>query len=198
MKAHRGLRLAAVFASALAAGGCLSPVKSSSRPDTAQAMTDRRDLAEAVIANWSAISALAARRLLEQYGAPDEVRSGRLVWSGRGPWKRTVVRDLRWPYARPEELGVVEQTVEYPLTAGQIAEVQAFDDHVTFSPASREMRSSADREEVNYLRLNLADDVANGRTSAEQARQDYRKILALEAAGKSSPYLLSLHFAFKL
>lgn len=198
MKAHRGLRFGAVLAAALAAGGCLSPVKSSTRPDTVRAMTDRRDLAEAVIANWSDISALAARRLMEQYGVPDEVRSGRLVWNERGPWKRTVVRDRRWPYAPPEELGVVEQTIEYPLAAGQIADIRAFDDHVTFNPASREMSSSADREEVNYLRLNLADDVANGRVSVEEARRDYAKILALEGEGKSSPYLLSLHFAFKL
>lgn len=198
MKGHRGLRLGAVLAGGLLAGGCVSPVKSSTRPDTAQAMTDRRDLAEAVIANWSDISALAARRLMEQYGVPDEVRSGRLVWNERGPWKRTVVRDRRWSYAPPEELGVVEQTVEYPLAAGRIADILAFDDHVTFNLASREMSSRADREEVNYLRLNLADDVANGRTSVEEARRDYAKILALEGEGKSSPYLLSLHFAFKL
>lgn len=193
----RVLGFGMLLAAALAAPGCLSPVKSANG-DTAQAMTDRRDLAEAVIANWSTLPALAARRLIEQYGAPDEVRSSFLAWNGRGPWKRTVVREKRWPYAPPGELGVVEQTVEYPADAGRIADVRAFDEHVTFNLAAREMTSSADREEVNRLRLNLADDVAQKRTSVEQARRDYEKILELESAGKTSPYLLSLHFAIKL
>ncbi|MFA6004444.1 MAG: hypothetical protein WC881_10285, partial [Elusimicrobiota bacterium] len=53
----------------------------------------RRDMADVVIGNWSNYSRLAAAKLMEKYGAPDQVYTGRLVWLDRGPWKRTTIMD---------------------------------------------------------------------------------------------------------
>lgn len=42
------------------------------------------------IRNWPAESRDAARRVIEQYGEPDEITEDTLVWNKRGPWRQIV------------------------------------------------------------------------------------------------------------
>lgn len=42
------------------------------------------------IKNWPTASREAARRVIEQYGEPDEITASELVWHKRGPWRRIV------------------------------------------------------------------------------------------------------------
>ncbi len=194
MKIPRARLVAALFGILLAAGACLSPVKTSPQDDSAQAAAYRRRLAATVTDNWPPISALAARRLMEQYGPPDEVRPGYLVWNDNGPWRRTVVRDITPPYAQADDLGVVEQTIEYPLMPGQIVELAAFDQRLGYNAVGWRLSARSDSEEINFLRLNLANDILNKRMTAAQARELYEKTRQLAASGKTSPYMLSLRF----
>lgn len=183
------------FLFALLLASCSTAVPRSAVPrETAEAAEARRALAEKTVESWGSTSALAARRLIDQYGAPDEVRYGSLVWNGNGPWLRTVARDVRPPYEEPEELGVIEQSVPYPVTPAQRQALHEFDPSLALDIGSGEIASRADREEMNFLRLNLVDDVARGRMTPEQARGFRDNALALERSGKSSPYLLSLRF----
>lgn len=192
--AARGTRSMPVLAVAAAlVSGCLSPIKHASS-DTATDAAGRLLLAERVVEGWWPISASAARILIDKYGVPDEVRSGSLVWRGNGPWKRTVVRDTTEPYSDPADVGVIEQVVESPLTPEQASTLAAFDRRVGFARDAREISARSDREEVNFLRLNLADDVARLRMTPEDARASYARILRLEDSGKTSPYLSGLRF----
>lgn len=191
--------LMVALAALLPAVGCVPAVKTASEDDSpsggAQAKVYRSLVADTVVANWPPQSKLAARRLIEQYGVPDAVRSDQLVWRNNGQWKRTVVRDVTPPYVQAEDLGVVEQTIEYPLTAFQAAELAAFDRRLDYDSFRRELSARSDREEVNYLRLNLANDIVNRRMTPEQAQSAYARTLALEAAGKTSTYMQALRFA---
>lgn len=195
----RSLRLlAGVILAAAAAGaamnGCLHPVKKASG-DTAKAAAGRKFLADAAVGGWWSASARAGRLMLEKYDAPDEVRSGYLVWNGNGHWRRTVVRDVTPPYGLAVELGVLEQTILYPLTPAQVVELEAYDRKLDYDPGARELTARSDREEINFLRLNLADDVVNKRMTPGQASRLHARILELENSGKSSPYLQGLRFA---
>ena len=196
MRISRGVLISAVFAALAAAAGCFSRVKTSPQADVAGAALDRRELADATVAHWSTPSRLAARRLMEEYGVPDEVHGDHLVWRGDGPWRRTVVSNVR-PMAENDPVlqDIVEQAVKYPLTPKQAVDVAAFDERVSYDRRTGELSSRADREEHNYLRLNLADDVIQGRARPEQARDSYASIVDFERAGKTSPYLLGLRFA---
>ena len=157
---------------------------------------DRTELAERVSAGWADKPRLAARLLMSRYGPPDEVGAHRLIWHGNGPWKRTIVRNVLWPYsdAAGEELGVVEQSVAYDLTPEKAAALAPFSRRLAFDPARMEMSSRADREETNFLRLNLADDVLKGRITAAEAQDSYARTVELEAAGKTTRYLRGLTF----
>lgn len=178
------------------AAGCVPAVKTAAGGEPALDARSRRELAEKVCAGWSDKSRLAARLMISRYGAPDAVGASRLVWEGNGSWKRTIVRDLPRPYAgaADEDLGVVEQTAAYGLTPEKAAELFRFSPRLSFDTARMEMTSRADREEVNFLLLNLAHDVASGGMTAADARRAYARILELEAAGKTTPYLLDLRF----
>lgn len=188
-------RFRPVLAAALAAAACgnIPPVRDPAG-DTPEAAEGRAFLAEAVVVNWWPYSALAARRLLERYGVPDEVHPDELVWRGRGPWRRIAARNVTPPYAKPEDLGVVGQAVRLTLTPEQAAAVREFDRRLGYEAKERQLEARSDREEVNVLRMNLAHDLARGLMTPAQARHLFGRILVMENAGKTSPYLSGLRF----
>lgn len=189
--------LATSAALLLAAAGCVPAARTAAGGEPGLDADSRRALAESVSAGWAETPRLAARLMILRYGAPDFVASSRLTWHGNGPWKRTVVRDLTRLYAgaAAEDLGVLEQTAAYNLTPAQGASLAAFSGRLSFDPARMEITSRADREEVNFLRLNLANDIMLGAVSVPEAKAAYDRILEFEAAGKTTPYLLGLRFA---
>ena len=66
---------------------------------------------------------------------------------------------------------------------------------VPADPARAELTSLAGSEEVNYLVLNIADEIVNGKRTVGDAKAFRARILRLLDSGKSSPYLLGLLFA---
>jgi hypothetical protein len=182
------------------AGACGRVVKKDGPYETTAEVQARRELADHVVAGWADDARFAARALLEKYGAPDEVHSSRIVWSARGPWKKTTVHDAPPPYAGSEtaELEVVEQTLAYPLKPEQADLLKPFGRTLAFDSVTGELTVRSDRESVNFLRVNLADEVVTGRLTAEQAKEAHARILALEAAGKATGYTTGLRFAPEL
>ncbi len=176
--------------------GCVSARKTASVSEPGMDAQSRLALAEQVVSGWSDTPRLAARLLIKRYGAPDEVGSSRLIWNGNGPWKRTIVRDLPEPYASTpgEDLGVIEQTVAYRVTPEQVAALEGLGDRLMCDAPRMEMSSRSDREEVNFLRLNLANDVVRRMMTGAEAQESYLRALALDASGKTQQYMLSLRF----
>lgn len=161
------------------------PMRSEDTPKTAQA----------TILDWPAYSRLAARALIEKYGDPVRFDDDRLVWSETGPWSRIVVsRDApRGLFARGGR-DVVEQSIWYFVPDDKIAELQRFDDRLTWDMPTGQLSSRAESEELNFLALNLADEIVDGKRTPEDARDFYRKTIALSESGKSSPYMSGIIF----
>lgn len=151
-------------------------------------------LVRAVVRRWAPPSSAEARRLLDKYGLPADVTPGKVTWNDRGYWKRTVVWDRKPVYRSLDDMSVVEATVDYPLTAAQAAELLSFRDSLTVDMRTGELSARGDREEVDFLTMNLADEIARGDKSVAQARASYDRILSLAASGKTSPYLTKLLF----
>lgn len=147
-----------------------------------------------VVDHWSAPSTDAARLLMDRYGSPDGAAPDKLTWYEKGPWRRTVVLNRPRVYRSPRDFDLIVQTVRYPVTREQAAELVAFSSALIVNVDLGEISAQASREEVNYLNLNLADEVVRGRKSVEEAQRAYLRILALSAAGKSSPYMSALRF----
>ena len=152
------------------------------------------DIAHGVVNRWAPPSAAAGRRLMDEYGTPDDVAPNRLTWNNRGAWKRTVVWNRKPVYLSPVDLAVMEQTVDYPVTHAQAGELLAFSDCLKIDLARGELSSRAGREEINYLTLNLADEIVRGQKTVAEAQTAFLRQLELAAAGKSTPYMTGLVF----
>lgn len=171
---------ALISALLLAAGGCASLP---------------HEVATKVIDRWEGPSAEAGRALLQRYGVPDDVTPNQLVWDRRGVWKRTVVWNRAPVYRTPGDLAVMEQTVDYRLDLMQTVQLLAFSDGLVVDLAHGELSSRAGNEGINYLTLNLADEIVRGAKTVQQAQAAYTRIVSLTAAGKTSPYTQKLLFA---
>lgn len=185
-----------ILALIVGSAACDAGMKKASPTAAAADTPARRLLAERTAKGWNEKSRLAALALLERYGAPDEVHSAHLVWRGRGPWKTTVVRDVPPPYsdAATTELGVVEQTLDYPVTPEQAQALAPFGRTLLADPVGGEITARSDAEALNFLRVNLAYEVAQGRLTVEEARRAHARIIALENAGKTTGYTSALRF----
>ncbi len=151
-------------------------------------------VADGVVDGWNPPSAAAARRLLALYGLPDDVTRNRLTWNDKGAFKRIVVWNHPLRYRSPRDFDLIEETVAYPTTREQAAELVSFSPALTVDTGRGEISARGSREAANLLTLNLADEVLRGRKTSAEARTAYLRILDLTAAGKSSPYTESLFF----
>lgn len=153
-----------------------------------------RDVAQGVVNRWQEPSAVAGRQLLDEYGTPDDVSPRRLTWNHRGAWKRTEVWNRKPVYLSPIDLAVMKQTVDYQLTSQQAGELLAFSDGLEIDLTRGELSSRSSREDINYLTLNLADEIIRGDKTVAQAQNEFMRQLRLAASGKVSPYMTGLLF----
>jgi len=136
--------------------------------------------------HWDQPSRLEARLTVEKYGPPQVVWSDRFEWRSRGPWKRIVVSALG--------LDPLEEVIDYKVPADRLQELARFTHGLRLYPGQGEVAACGDQESLNYLALNLADDIAAGRRTAAQANSFFLSAVELAVAGKSSPYLEGLLF----
>jgi len=157
----------------------------------------RLNAVQAALNVWSPVPASAARGLIDKYGPPDEVHASFLVWNHAGPWAQTVVFDSDVaPGGR--DLGLIEQTVDYALRPEQIGALAAFDRRLSYNARVGQLSALSETEELNFLRLNLADDVISGRKTPQQARAVFERTVSLSVSGKSSDAMRGFHFPFGL
>jgi hypothetical protein len=160
--------------------------------------TQRRSLAQSIISGWSRSSQATAAKLIEEYGPPDGISLAGLGWKGKGRWKRIVLCDANEDYvAEHGSADDLEQTVAYNLPRGSRAAVAAFSRSVVVSADGAELSARSGSEGLNFLALNLADQVARGVRDPRGARRFYRKTVRLAAAGKTSRYMQGLMFPVK-
>lgn len=147
------------------------------------------------IDDWSDTSKKAAKAMLDKYGQPDETTDSMWIWHDNGPWKRTIVYgeavDHRFPMPHKD---VLEQFVDYDAPVDKFDELAAFDGSVIVERTKAEMSARCDKEAANFLAINLANDVATGKRSVEEARRFYADTIKGMMQGESSPYLQGFVF----
>ena len=168
-------------------------------PETARLEPEKEAVSpalESILANWPSSARRTAGLMLAKYGQPTRVADDELSWLHAGPWEKTVVyRDGRPHGANPVDQDHLKQTVGYRVPDDKIEPLLKFDPRVEADLRTNELAARSDNERINFLLLNLTDDIVTEKRGAEEAREFYVKTLQLSAAGKSSPYLEGLLFA---
>ncbi|MCX5794996.1 MAG: hypothetical protein NTY77_05845 [Elusimicrobia bacterium] len=163
--------IAAALLLAAAAGGCRTGMTSTPR--------QRADRARAIISDWAEPARLLAAKLLDEYGPPDRLESGRLVWNDQRLWKRISVWD-ELPGLGPGEGGcLLEETVSYPVPARKRPDLAAFSGDIRVSVDGTELSARSLSEERNALAVDLADEIVKGIKTPDQARRFYDHTLRL-------------------
>ncbi len=150
---------------------------------------------ETTITQWPGVSQSEARVLIAKYGEPNSFDENSLVWFDNGEWRKTVVyrkapQSLMGLHGRD----ILEQTIAYNVPDQKLPELKRFDERIKYDKASGEISARSENENLNYLALNLADEIATDKRTAQEARDFYKKTVSLSQSGKSSGYMDGLLF----
>ena len=140
--------------------------------------------AEAIIENWPDTAKKAADAMIKKYGEPDGVTDSLLIWHNNGPWKRTIVTKEETDHDFPmPHKDVLEQFINYKVPPEKFDELAQYDGSVIAERTKGELSARCDKEEANFLALNLANDIVQGKKSVEEARQAYAEAIKKMMAG---------------
>lgn len=145
--------------------------------------------------DWPKDHREAVEKMTAKYGPPDEVTTSMVKWNNNGPWKKTIIYKEEWDHKFPKShKDYVEQYIDYKAPVDKYDDIVKYDGSVTVIRTGGEMAARCDKEEMNFLAINLANEVATGKRSVEDAREFYAKTAVESMAGKSSPYTEKLLF----
>lgn len=152
--------------------------------------------AEQVIASWKAKPAEVAKTMIAKYGQPQEVTANRLIWHNNGPWKFTELVNEEIPHNFPvPHTDMLYQAIAYRIEPDTADELLAYDGSVILERTKGEIAARCDKEQANFLAINLANEVATGRRTVDDARRFYAEsIQQMMKTGKANEYLQGLRF----
>lgn len=151
--------------------------------------------ADDVIRNWPQTPQKVAREMMQKYGQPDGVTQNMLIWNNNGPWLQTIVYREEVPHHFPmQHTDCLEQFIAYRMPVDRFDEVASYDGSVVCERTKGVISARCDNENMNYLALNLAHEIATGKRSVEDARQFYAETAMNFKQGQSSPYTEGLRF----
>jgi hypothetical protein len=156
---------------------------------------ERFDQAQASVKDWHPYASAAAMRLMDEYGAPDQIGSDRLIWRNTGPWDKITVWDTENYYSASAGSDDMEQTLGYEVPLDKRQALADFSGKLVVSDDGKQLSVRGSSEELDFLTLNLANEIVRGVRSPEDARAFFDRIAKLAQAGKSSSYTQRLLFS---
>ena len=163
---------------------------------SAPARVDKSDV-DKYLAGWKAKPREVADKMIAKYGQPDEATAQRLIWHNNGPWKYTELVNEEIPHNFPvPHTDMLYQSIRYRVAdADKVSSLFKYDGSVIVERTKGELAARCDKEEANFLALNLANDVATGKRSVDDARRFYNDaIMKMMKEGKPGPYLQGFQF----
>lgn len=199
---QRRLGSAAFTAAVLLVSGCANPGSETPEAQTPEAQTaqpvgtsmDQASM-DRTMASWSEASRKAVAFMTDKYGPPAEMTASMAVWNETGPWKRTIVysEEIQHDFPMPHP-DVMEQFIDYSLAPEMYDEMAMYDGSVIVERTKGEMSARCDKEPANFLALNLANEIATGERTVEDARRMYAEQIKAMMAGQPAPYTEGLMF----
>jgi hypothetical protein len=170
------------------------PMREGQRPEPIKTVTDRRQVEE-LLRTWPERPAAVAREMIDEYGTPTEATPSMLVWRENGPWKKTVVHrdEVQHDFPRPHT-DIVAQYVEMRVPVDRIDDIVAFDGSIHVHRTEGLVGSHCDSEAMNYLALNIAQQIAAKKLNTKQARAAYTKHVTAVMKGEAPELTTTLKF----
>ena len=185
--------LVTAVALALPAAAYAGPEEPITPPRSAEAL-ESVDLAQ--ILDWPLSSQMAVITTLFTYGLPSETGHTMWTWHNTGPWLRTIVHrdEVRHDFPVPH-YDVIEQEVGYSVPIDKLGELATLSGSLLVDRTKGTLSARCDKEELNFLAINLANDLVNDVQRPEEARSFYAGAASRFAAGEVTDYLRGFVFA---
>src|SRR5690349_4969353 len=139
------------------------PAPSGSSSSPTQSSAESIAWVQKHVPSWPEKTRRTAAQLITKYGLPAEATERQITWYGNGPWKKSTLykEEVAHNFASPHA-DVLEQTVSYKVPLDKVAALLEFNGSVVVNRTRGELCSCADSEELNFLALNVADDLIRG------------------------------------
>lgn len=148
------------------------------------------EMVDEIVSAWPDVPREVAQTVMEKYGPPQEATPSRLIWFENSPWKRTILyRDSYqhdFPMPHPD---LLEQFIDYQAPLDTYDDLAMYDGSVIVERTKGEISARCDKEAMNFLAINLANDIATGERNVEEARQFYAETAMAFMEGESDPYV---------
>lgn len=143
-----------------------------------------------ILSTWQAHPKEGAYTMIRKYGLPNEATISRLIWYNNGPWKRTIVHREVVPHHFPApHVDFLHQFIDYRVPVELFDEIARYDGSVYLDRTRGEASAKCDKEAMNFLALNLFNDIVTGRRTVDDARRFYAETAArFNLQHISSPY----------
>jgi hypothetical protein len=164
---------------------------------TAQLVPSNEALAwsQKALAGWPDTTRRLGAQLATKYGQPVEATARQVTWINNGQWARTTLykEGAQHNFASPHR-NILEQAVLYKVPADKLADLAAFNRSVVPNLARGELASFSDSEELNFLAINVADDIVRGERTAEEGRIYFAQIVRAKMIREPERDLQQLNF----
>lgn len=147
------------------------------------------------INDWPSTSRDVAKKMIDKYGEPSSQTDDMLIWKDSGPYTHTIVykEEIQHDFPMPHK-DVLEQVINYDVPAEKFSDLAAYDGSVIVERTKGTMAAGCDKEAANFLALNLANDIIEGKRSVEEARKMYAETVMKMRKGEKHDYLQELTF----
>ncbi len=144
---------------------------------------------EKIIADWPSVPKEVATKMMEKYGPPNEATPTHLVWYDHGPWKWSKLYKKEWPHNFPmKHTDVLDQAIYYKVPLDKVSPLAVFDGAITVRIVRGELSAMCDKEDMNFLALNLAHESMTGKKNVEEARAFQAETVKAYKKGEKHTY----------
>lgn len=154
-----------------------------------------RDIEE-TIKDWPPEPQDSARRLIDTYGDPDEYSASYIIWHAKAkPWKRTILskETARHDFPRRHN-DFIEQVIDYRVPTDKFDDIASYDGSVMIERTKGELSARCGGTSKNFLAINLAVEIAEGKRTVDDARRAYAEIAKRFDEGDEDPYTREFRF----
>ncbi len=184
------IKIYTIAAMAVATSTLASAQQCSCETGGKMAMTTGRvagDDVQTLLRSWKDEPRKAAMKMIGKYGQPNEATATRMVWFNNGPWKYSILTNEEIPHEFPmHHHDMLRQVIDYRVSPDAVDELSKYDSSVIVDRTPGELSARCDKEEANFLAINLAHDVATKRRSVPAARAFYAKAVMAMMKGNQN------------
>ncbi len=168
--------MAVIVAIALLAGETMSGQGSGMQP---MMMKVDQPMVDKMLASWKMEPRELATKIIAKYGLPQEASANRLIWMNNGPWKMSelVNEEIQHDFPMPHH-DMFRQVINWKVPADKFDELAEYDGSIIVERTKGEVSARCDKEEANFLAINLAHDIVTGKRSVSDARKAYTEAVS--------------------